>query len=122
MTAAEIVARVREYGGDIALLPDGYRLTLIHRRNIPDDLAALAKSRAPDLRALLAERCASFPPAPPVLDAAKIATVIAAALGVLSTHGKLCNNCGKLARCYEQLTGRRICTFCITGDQAYGGD
>lgn len=59
MTATEIVKRVRAHGGDIELLPDGHRLVLVHRRSIPDDLAAMARLRAADLRALLAEQSAA---------------------------------------------------------------
>ena len=53
MTAAEIVAQVREYGGDVKLLPDNWRLAIEHRSRIPDNLAAEAKAHAEELRTML---------------------------------------------------------------------
>jgi hypothetical protein len=55
VTAQEIIDRVREVGGNIELLPDRRRFALVHRSRIPDDLAAIAKHHAGDVRALLTE-------------------------------------------------------------------
>lgn len=55
MTAQEIIDRVRAVGGNIELLPDRRRFALVHRSRIPDDLAAIAKHHAGEVRALLTE-------------------------------------------------------------------
>ncbi len=54
MTATETARRVREFGGDIGILPDG-RVALLHRSLVPDDLAAIARNHAADLRAYVAK-------------------------------------------------------------------
>jgi hypothetical protein len=53
VTVAEIIAQVREYGGDMKVLPDGQRLAIERRSRIPDALIQAAKLHADELRALL---------------------------------------------------------------------
>jgi hypothetical protein len=55
MTAPEIIEAVRSHGGNVKLEPDGYHLTLVHRSQIPDELAAIARDHVADLRAYLGE-------------------------------------------------------------------
>jgi hypothetical protein len=53
VTAAEIIAQVREHGGDVSLMPDRRRLQIVRRSQIPDNLAAEARAHVEELRTML---------------------------------------------------------------------
>ena len=53
MTAAEIIQRVRDVGGEIVL--QDQRVLLLRGSRVPDRLAAIARQRGGDLYALLRE-------------------------------------------------------------------
>jgi hypothetical protein len=53
VTAAEIIAQVREHGGDVSLTPDRRRLQIARRSRIPDNLAAEARAHVDELRTML---------------------------------------------------------------------
>lgn len=96
MTPGEIIERIRAHDGEVRLEPDGQTLALVHRRRIPDELAAEAKRHAQELRVFLRK---------------------SGILGehVFSAHGCLCPRCKCIAR-VAVIGGELICTFCVVAE------
>lgn len=126
MTTIDLIRRAERVGFRFEVVPpDRVRLYLNGHRPDPETIAEL-RARKPQLLAALLELSTSIGAnglneTRPIKDATAIAAV-AAAEGVLSDGGRLCDSCRAIARCFERPDGRRTCTYCAAGSARRAGD